>query len=377
MDEPRARNPAAPAAVPGSILSNPAPPHPCRPPREACLLIRRGAADTIHATERPTMLHARTSRRRFLGGLGAAAGALWAAGPTAPGQGAGQDKEKKPMLHLATNQYPWSTFFRRDGRDFEKDLDAGLGEVAAAELDGFEPIVTSAQQVDQLAPLLKKHSLAMRSLYVNTTLHDRKEAEASIEHVLAVAAKAKPLGTRIIVTNPNPLRWGGAECKDDVQLEMQADALGRLGQKLAATGLTLAYHYHEPELRCAAREFHHMMVATDPKAVSLCLDAHWTFRGSGNSAVAVYDAAKLYGPRIAELHLRQSAKGTWTEAFGDGDIDYPRLAKQLAALAVRPHIVLEQAVEQGTPKTLTPVEAHRKGAQYARQVFATFADRAA
>jgi inosose dehydratase len=108
--------------------------------------------------------------------------------------------------------------------------------------------------------------------------------------------------------------------------------------------------------------------------VTFCLDAHWIYRGAGNSTVAVFDVLKLYGPRITELHLRQSVDSVWAETFGAGDIDYPALAKHLLDIGVKPHIVLEQAVENGTPKTMSPVEAHRASCQYARKVFAGFAN---
>jgi len=115
-----------------------------------------------------------------------------------------------------------------------------------------------------------------------------------------------------------------------------------------------------------------MMVGTDPACVTLCLDAHWIYRGAGNSQVALFDVLKLYGPRITELHLRQSKDGIWTEAFGEGDIDYQAVAKHLQEINVRPHIVLEQAVETGSPKTMSIVDAFQKSSQYARQVFAEF-----
>ena len=156
-----------------------------------------------------------------------------------------------------------------------------------------------------MVPLLKKHGLEMRSLYVNSTLHDAAQADKSIEEVLAAAAKAKAVGTRIIVTNPSPIRWGGPENKTDEQLKIQAAALDKLGARLKPMGLILAYHNHDMELRNAAREFHHMMVGTDPANVTLCLDAHWIYRGAGNSQVALFDVLKLYGPRVTELHLRQ------------------------------------------------------------------------
>ncbi|UCG58019.1 MAG: hypothetical protein JSU70_00655, partial [Phycisphaerales bacterium] len=110
------------------------------------------------------------------------------------------------------------------------------------------------------------------------------------------------------------------------------------------------------------------------KHVTLCLDAHWIYRGSGNSAVAVFDILRLYGSRITELHLRQSKDGVWTETMGEGDIDYVELAEYLLSIGVKPHIVLEQAAEQGTPKTMGTVQAFRRSSRYTRDVFAKFAD---
>jgi len=269
-------------------------------------------------------------------------------------------------LHVATNVYPWYTFYRRENRDFNADLDTGLGEVAAAGLNGFEPILNTAEDVDRLAPLLKKHGLELRSFYVNTVLHEAEAAEKSMAHVLTVAQKAhEVLGTQIVVTNPTPISWNREDPnpgKNDAQLETQAKALDQLGAALRERGLQLAYHNHDMELRNAAREFHHMMLGTKPENMGLCLDAHWIYRGSGNSQVALFDVVKLYGSRVCELHLRQSKDGIWTEAFGEGDIDYPRLVRELKALGVRPLLVLEQAVEQGSANTMNAVEAHRRGA---------------
>jgi inosose dehydratase len=88
--------------------------------------------------------------------------------------------------------------------------------------------------------------------------------------------------------------------------------------------------------------------------------------------VALFDVVKLYGPRITELHLRQSQNNLWTEVFGPGDIDYPRLADCLLKIGVKPLLVLEQAVEAGSPNTMNAVEAFKKSTQYTRQVFAGF-----
>lgn len=305
------------------------------------------------------------SRRRFLAAAATlpAAGLLHSLAAEAP---AGTP-------HIATNVYPWLTFFQREGKKWDDDLDASLAAVKEAGLAGFEGMGASPQQVKTLADKLHKHGLAMRSLYVNSTLHEPAAAQKSIADVLAIADAARPAGCRILVTNPNPIQWGGPDNKDDAQLAVQARALDRLGAELARRGQTLAYHNHDIELRQAAREFHHMMLGTDPQNVRLCLDAHWIYRGSGDSQVALFDVVKLYAPRIVELHLRQSQKGTWTEAFGPGDIDYPRLANELKKAGVRPLVVLEQAVEARSPRTLNAVEGHKKSVAYAREVFGPIA----
>jgi inosose dehydratase len=314
-----------------------------------------------------------SSRREFLRDTVLAAGAATVLpGATDAGAGAGGRVARSGKLHVACNQYSWRVFYQREGKDFNAALDAGLADVKASGLDGFEPGVGGLEQISPMIPLLKKHGLEMRSLYVNSTLHDAGQVDKSIEEVLAAAARAKEAGTQIIVTNPSPIRWGGPENKTDAQLQTQAAALDRLGGKLRQMGLTLAYHNHDIELRNAAREFHHMMVGTDPENVTLCLDAHWIYRGAGNSQVALFDVLKLYGPRVTELHLRQSQNGVWTEVFGPGDIDYPRLADHLRRGGVKPLLVLEQAIEAGSPNATRPVEAFQKSTEYVREVFTGF-----
>jgi inosose dehydratase len=306
------------------------------------------------------------TRRMFLGDVIGATGAAVLSPVLARSATAAQNA----TLHVACNAYSWSVFYQRQGRNFDQSLDEGLAEVAASGLNGFEPSFADVAQVERLAPLLKKHGLEMRSFYVNSLLHEADRADESIRQILTVAPRAKEAGARIVVTNPNPLAGGGAQDKNDEQLKVQAAALNRLGAELKKLGLTLAYHNHDMELRQAAREFHHMMLGTDPANVTLCLDAHWVYRGAGNSQVALFDVVKLYGKRISELHLRQSQGGVWTEAFGPGDIDYRALAEMLRQASVRPHVVLEQAIETGSPNAMTPLEAFKESTQATRRLFA-------
>lgn len=277
-------------------------------------------------------------------------------------------------MHISTNTYPWGTFAKRESRNFALHSDELLAEIASTGIDGYEPSVSRVEEFDGLAGRLKAHGLEMRSIYVGTALHDKAEADKSIEHTLEIAKRAADIGTKIIVTNPSPIKWGGAENKTDEQLITQAESLNRLGAELRKLGVQLAYHNHDIELRNGGREFHHMLTATNPENVKFCLDVHWVYRGCGNSQVALFDALEHYGTRIVELHIRQSRDGKWSEVFtADGDIDYTRLIGWLAKRGIKPLLTLEQCIEGGSPNTTTGVEAHKHGQANARRVFAPLA----
>ena len=306
-----------------------------------------------------------STRRTFLKDLSLATGLVCLGGSSL--------SAKESRLHLSSNSYSWNVYFSREKKNFDADLDAGFAALKASDIDGFEPGISSVQQLETMAPLLQKHQVELPSIYCSSALHEKAEAEKSSANILAIAKKAKTLGTRIVVTNPNPIRWGGPENKTDAQLRLQAGALNDLGREIAKLGVKLAYHNHDLELRNAAREFHHMMCGTAPEHVTLCLDAHWVYRGSGNSEVAMLDVLQLYGARISELHLRQSTSQVWSETFGEGDLDYGAVVRHLVRIHQSPLLVMEQACEAGTPNTLQAVEIFRRSADYARRLFAPLA----
>lgn len=308
------------------------------------------------------------SRRHFLASI--AATSVAATLPITALLAATNQTQPFDNQKISCNSYPWLTFYSRAKKQWMADPDASLTDYVASGFTAYEPGVSSLKEVQDLGPLLKKYNLAMPSLYVNSTLHNHDKADASVALVLALAEAAKSLGTRIIVTNPDPIKWGSPDNKTDAQLDEQLRNLDHLGAELRKRGLTLVYHTHAPEHRAAAREFHHMMVGSNPNHVKLCLDAHWVYRGSENSQVALFDVVKLYGSRIAEIHVRQSQNGIWAETFTPtGDIDYPRLFSAVKAAGVKPQIVMEQCLETGSPNTMDVVAAHRQDLAIAKTVF--------
>lgn len=265
----------------------------------------------------------------------------------------------KETFPISSNSYNWGTFYGRENKNWGENLDSDIAEYKKTGLQAYEPSLGSAGEAKNLIAVLKKYDIKMPSVYIGSVLHERDEIEKSIKNILEIVDVVKKYGTKIIVTNPNPIAWGSDKLKTDEQLTLQAKALEKIGKSLKLDGLKLAYHTHDVELKAGAREFHHMLQNTSPENLYFCMDIHWVYRGSHNSQLAVFDVLKMYGDRIVELHIRQSKNGVWQEVFtSEGDIDYKKFALELLKKKVKPHLVIEQCLEKDSPNTMNAVQAH-------------------
>lgn len=272
---------------------------------------------------------------------------------------------------IGTQVYPWGQDFEKDGEKLDLDsMDEVLTQVAQCGFACWEPFLTaSREEANHLGALLSHQGLQAPSVYANVRLHEDDWAQ-QIENTVEQMRYAHDFGAKILVVNPEPINWNTPQDKNDAQLKTQARAMQTLGERLRNQNQSLAYHIHSPEMRQAAREFHHTLLATDPEVVGLCLDTHWIYRGAGDSQIALQDIVQLYGERIKSLHVRQSNGGVWSETFGEGDIGHPWLVARLNAMNFSGPLILEQAREAGTPQTIPFVEAQRRSLEELKRIFA-------
>ncbi|HEY3841059.1 MAG TPA: TIM barrel protein [Bryobacteraceae bacterium] len=210
---------------------------------------------------------------------------------------------------------------------------------------------------------IRKSGIDVPVLYHGGTLHERAAAEKTIAEALEFADAVKSLGVKAVNTNANPK--AGRAPKSDGELAAQAAALNLFGEKLKDRGLRFFLHSHDPEMAQNAREWRYMLTHTDPKLVSLCADVHWLFRG-GQDPYALLEEA---GNRVASLHLRNSTNKIWSESFGDGDIDYRRVAAILRHSGVRPYLVVELAYEKETRPVRSLEDDLRESRTYTEKIF--------
>ncbi len=263
-------------------------------------------------------------------------------------------------IKIGANGYNWITFYDRMGKKWGENWDECISKFKQSGITYFEPSITSLEEAKTLIAICKKYEIKLYSIYVNSFLHEQAQAEKTINFIEQLSSIMAAAGTKIFVTNPQPIKWGSDAVKTDNELVIQANNLNRVGEILLKKGIKLAYHTHDIELKSGAKEFHHMLQNTNPKFVFFCYDVHWVYRGCGNSSIAVFDILKMYYNRIIEVHLRQSTNHIWDEIFtAKSDIDYVKIIEFINKKNVKPFWVIEQCLEPKTVSTLDPIAAHK------------------
>jgi len=269
---------------------------------------------------------------------------------------------------IGSQMFHWWQYYNDRQLSMKENLDEVFNTLCEAGYTAWEDSISSEEEAEHLGLMLKKYGLQLPSVYANSSLHE-DDWEISAQSVIQQANWAKSLGATILVTNPNPINWSDPVDKSDAQLRRQGAALSVLTMELAGIGMTLAYHTHAPEMRQAAREFHHMLLSTRDVGMKFCLDFHWLYRGAGDSHVALEDLIDLYGDRIVTTHIRQSHAGVWSESLEEGDLDYAILAKQLSSLGYSGNLIVENAREEGTTIANSMLDAYTVSREFVESTF--------
>ncbi|MHC4442120.1 MAG: sugar phosphate isomerase/epimerase family protein [Planctomycetota bacterium] len=245
-------------------------------------------------------------------------------------------------------------------------LDTVLGQVAAAgyvAVQYFIDCLTNEDHTDRYLMLLNKHNLQPAGLFTGGALHDKELAGKYERSLISVINYIQPcLSLNSITINPDPLSKGAS--KSDRQLEVQAEALIRIGKKLSDQGIRLIYRFSGPEIADDAREFKRMMRLVTSQYMGLCYDADCVAR-AGEHPIDLLDQ---FAPRVQETHLRSSRQGVWDQVLEDGDVDVQEVLELLHYYDFRGWNIVALAREAKTPKNMPLPEALRKSREYAQSV---------
>ncbi len=270
-------------------------------------------------------------------------------------------------IQIGTQHWPAFQHFKDQPGGLWAVLDETLQHYSSSGCQIWEGLTDDDAQATELKETLQRHHLSMPSAYVGGDFHQANWRETLPEFMKAVR-RAQSLGASLIVSNPNPIKWNSPEEKTDDQLKTQSEAFQKFAEELNQEGMQLAYHWHDPEFRSGAREVLHMIQHTNPSLVKICFDTHWSYRGSGNSELAMFNLLEMTFSRIVSFHIRQSIGGLFCPIFGEGDIDYHRWAELLTQRNWSGLVILEQSREFNSPRLTDFFKTQQQSVQNLRRL---------
>jgi sugar phosphate isomerase/epimerase len=279
------------------------------------------------------------NRRRFLGSGAATALAVVTGGILGSGCRSTQS-DARSRKKVLVGGHPWVYAATQPNYDIYPVLDQIFADMSYAGLDGIELMHTALRypdSVERITALSKEHNLPVIGTSFGGAMWDRRQHEAVFEDARVVVTRLAKLGGRTFGTSVGK----APQDKTAAQLDAQAELLRRIINLCRDNGVELNLHNHTYEVENNMHDLKGTL-ARIPE-VKLGPDLNWLVRGG----VEPVDFIETFGDRIVFLHIRdQNADGTWSEAVGEGDMDYVAIGKALRAARFSGDAVIELAHER-------------------------------
>lgn len=256
--------------------------------------------------------------------------------------------------------HPWVYMARREDRDTYPILEQIFADMSYAGLDGIEIGGYSRHEdmADKVGELSHKYSLPVIGASFGSNMWNREEHEAILKIAEAEIVGLAAVGGRTLGTSV-----GRAPAKKtEEQLDAQAELLKEIITICEKYSVVLNLHNHTWEVTDNEYDLNGTL-ARVPGA-KLGPDLNWLLRGG----VDPIDFIRRHKDRIVFLHLRdEKADGRWSEAMGEGDMDYVGIGKALREIVFSGDAVIELAHERDFKLTRPLRETWKISREYVRK----------
>jgi sugar phosphate isomerase/epimerase len=290
-------------------------------------MTRRGVFARLGAGATALRASASLSRRRFCRSLGGVA-ALASAHAARPAK-------------VTVAAHAWVYAAPLPGYDFTPVLGRIFEDLSYAGLDALELMERALRHknaVERIGDLSARFKLPIIGASYDAPMWNRAKHSEILEDASVVIEKLAKLGGRTLGTSVGD----AGRKKTEEELDAQAELVKTLMGVCRRQGVVLNLHNHIYEVKDDAYDLKGTLKRIPDAKLGPDLD--W-LTGAGVDPAAFI---RQYGPRLVYLHLRDRGRdGVWTEALGEGAIDYPGIGRALKEVGFAGDVAIELAHPPG------------------------------
>jgi sugar phosphate isomerase/epimerase len=222
----------------------------------------------------------------------------------------------------------------------------------------MEIILKTDGSVTRLKELIQKYSLPVVGTSYNGNMWMRSKHSEILEDIELVTERLHAVGGTMMGITVGDAR----RKKTEEELDAQAEILKKILVTCKKNKIQPNLHNHTFEVV----DNMHDLKGTIARVPELRLgpDLNWLVRGGVDPVSFI----KTYGHKMVYMHIRdQDADGKWTEAVGEGVMNFPAIARALKDINYKGKAAIELAFDK---PAVNPVrEDWKKSRQYVKKVF--------
>jgi sugar phosphate isomerase/epimerase len=260
--------------------------------------------------------------------------------------------------------HPWVYAAPRPKNDIYGILDQIFADMSYAGMSFIELMHTALEPddaVERIRELSGKHKLPVIGTSYTGEMWNRNESTRILEYTDRMTERLHEIGGRTIGTSVGNAR----RRKTEQELDTQAEVLAKMIKQAQREGIVVNLHNHIYEVENNEYDLKGTL-ARVPDA-KLGPDIDWLV-GAGVDPV---DFITRYGDRIVYAHLRdRKSDKVWSEAMGEGSIDYSAVSKALHKQNFAGDLAIELAHPRDFQLTRPLRDSFKMSREYVKRVMA-------
>lgn len=257
--------------------------------------------------------------------------------------------------------HPWAYAAPLPKYDIYPILDQVFADFSRAGIEAIELMHNSFSHedfVERAGEASAKHKLPVIGTSYGAAMWDRAQQNATLENAEMVIEKLGNLGGRTFGTSVGD----AGRKKTPEELDVQAETLKKISAMCGKHEIVLNLHNHIYEVKNGEYDLKGTLARFS--GVKLGPDVDW-LKGAGVDPAGFI---RRYGKRIVYAHLRdRKADGVWSEAMGEGAIDYTEIARAFREVSFQGDVAIELAHPQGFTPTRPLGESFRISREFVRK----------